>query len=280
MTTLASTVSFTVLNDRRATVRRCRFGENPCRQGDELASSLTKFHDASGAIHVLSQQVSDLSFERPLIRPGLHLQPLDDPAVEIADGQIAHGTRVPLRVAGNTLANMLAAAQAHHQQPNKIRRHERAPTRWSISQIGNGRSPVLNSSRSGRFRRGYAVLVGRNRAGPRYHLRPNSPRAALNNVSSANRPAFAEGKDSARGYRYAQSCLCERRGVALSIRANFDRCPPAGADLPSGSRPARSPPVRSLLRSRWRHSSRDRSLDAERSYLWTASDRPAERLYA
>ena len=131
---------------------------------------------------------------------------------------------------------------------------------------------------SGRFRRGYAVLVGRNR-----DITCETEFTPCRNWTTSATPACQRlQKVGIRPESMARRAVVPMRTARCcsSLRANSDRCPPTGADLPSGSRPAKLPPVRSLLRSPWRHSSRDRSLDAERSYLWTASDRPAERLYA
>ena len=135
---------------------------------------------------------------------------------------------------------------------------------------------------SGRFRREYAVLVGRNRATPRYHLRDRIyPMPELNNISNASLAAFAEGKDSASGYADTRSRTHATGEVLLSRSGRISIVTLLPVQICRQALDQRKlPPVRSLLRSPWRHSSRDRSLDAGRSYLWTASDRPAERLYA
>ena len=101
-----------------------------------------------------------------------------------------------------------------------------------------------------------------------------------NSARTAGLPAFVEGGNSIGGYGGTRShgCAEDEVGYCFSISSYLDRSPPGGADPPSGSRPARLPPARSMPRSRWRHSSWGSSPGAGRNSPRTASDRPVERL--
>ena len=106
-----------------------------------------------------------------------------------------------------------------------MRGHQPDPRRYRKSRERVG-AQCSTRPASGRFRRGYAVLVGRNRAGPRYHLQDQiHPVPQLNNVSSANRPAFAEGKDSARGYGDTRSRAYANGEVLLLDQGEFRSLP-------------------------------------------------------
>ena len=70
------------------------------------------------------------------------------------------------------------------------------------------------------------MLVGRNRATPRYHLRDRiHPVPELDNVSNASLPAFAEGGDSARVYGETRSRAYANGEVLLFDLAEFRSLP-------------------------------------------------------
>ena len=97
-----------------------------------------------------------------------------------------------------------------------MRGHPPDPRRYRKSRERVG-AQCSTRPASGRFRRGYAVLVGRNRATPRYHLRDRiHPMPELNNISNASLPAFAEGRDSASGYADTRSRAHANGEVLLS----------------------------------------------------------------
>ena len=60
------------------------------RPGDDLPCPIAKVRDPDKPTEPLRQQMAHLFFERSVIRPGLLLEPFDDPIIDVAYRQIAH----------------------------------------------------------------------------------------------------------------------------------------------------------------------------------------------
>ena len=59
-------------------------------RGSKPARPLSKIRDASATVYPFRQHEADLALQRALVRPGLDLELLDYPIVEVADGEVPH----------------------------------------------------------------------------------------------------------------------------------------------------------------------------------------------